>query len=83
MSDPGTGTDYLAGRFFVGLFAAGAAAMAVWIAWEMQTGVSRHRNGNSARAVDPSGFWTDIAVQGALMLFFAWQSYRLRRFAKR
>jgi hypothetical protein len=84
MTSPPNGSDYLIGRFFVGLLALVATVILISIAWEVSSGVVHHRTGGvSVRANDPKGFWIDIAVQFALAVFFGWQAYRLRQFAHR
>lgn len=84
MTSPPNGSDYLIGRFFVGLLALVATVILISIAWEVSSGVVHHRTGGvSVRASDPKDFWIDIAVQFALAVFFGWQAYRLRQFAHR
>jgi hypothetical protein len=84
MDDSGSGSDYLIGRFFVGLLALVAVVILVSMVWEVSSGVVHHRTGGmSVRADDPTSFWIDIALQGALAVFLGWQAYRMRRFARR
>lgn len=84
MANLANGSDYLIGRFFVGLLALVAAVILISIAWEVSSGVVHHRTGGvTLRASDPGDFWIDIAIQGTLAVFFGWQSYRMRRFAHR
>jgi hypothetical protein len=82
MPDPAPNSDYLVGRFFVGLCTLCAIVMLFTICWEIQSGVVHHRTAVTVRGVD-NGFWTDIAIQAAIALFFAWWAYRLRRFTRR
>lgn len=76
-------SDYLIGRFFVGLLALAMAVILISIVWELHSGVVHHRTGGmSVRANDPQSFWISIAIQIAIAVGCGWQSYRLRRFAR-
>ena len=84
MAGSTSNSNYLAGKFFVGLFALIAAVLLGNIARELHLGIVQHKTGGVLLlADDPHGFWIDICIQAAIALFFGWQSYRLRRFARR
>jgi len=84
MSEAPPNSDYLVGRFFVGLFATGGVALLLAILYEIHSGAIHHRTGGmSVLASDPSGFWADIAIQCFFLVVIVWQAFRFRRYTKR
>lgn len=82
MPDPAPTSDHIAARFFAVLFAVGAVGLTGSVLWNIHTGVAHAKIGGAlVRSSDPHGFWANIAFQVALLLFFAWQSYRMGRIA--
>lgn len=80
-------TTYLVGRFLSGLGVLASIILLIQIAWELYTGVSYHRvhrgvpwgSGMSVLAKDPARFWSDVATQGVLVIFFVgWAIYARR-----
>jgi len=83
MTDTPTNSDYLVGRFFVGLLASCAVALLLGIGWEIHTGIAHKKFGVDLRETDPSGFWIEIAFQAIFAAGFAWGSFHLRKFARK
>lgn len=78
---------YVVGRFLSGLGALASCVLVIQMVWELCTGVSYHRmhrgvpwgSGRSALANDPARFWSDVATQGVLVIFFVgWAVYARR-----
>jgi len=83
MSDTPPNSDYLAGRFFVGLLLLTALIFAASTLWFLHTGVSHWRGTTSVRAFNPSGFWTDVVFHGIIAVGACGLAYSIRDFAKR
>ena len=83
MPEPAPKFDHVAARFFAIIFAIGATGLIGSVLWTIHTGVAHAKIGGAiVRSIDPNGFWMNIALQVALMIFLAWQAYRMGRLAK-
>lgn len=59
------------------IVAAIAAALTLFVAWEVQTGTAYHKTGGpSYRAIHPGLFWFEVGFQAAFTLLAWWCAYK-------
>jgi hypothetical protein len=62
------------------IVAAVAAALTLFVGWEIQTGTAYHKTGGpSYRMIHPGLFWFEVAFQAGITLLVWWCAYQLWR----